>query len=110
MLREITEFFTTPCVVVRVTRRDIERGDKGSPCGCPVARALQRATGNPTVTVGTYSFSLSNGRERKRFELGSNMKNFIEAFDKGITPLEPFKSEVFIPDDYLGYHEDRKEL
>lgn len=53
-------------VRVQVLEQDIRRGRRRSPCGCPIALALQRAVGEKCtgVSVGRHTTSIMYAKNR----------------------------------------------
>jgi hypothetical protein len=65
--------------LVSLTWDDIQRdGHEGT--GCPLSRAIGRATGQEVV-VGTYSFALMDGFKTKRYFLPSRAIRFLNYYD-----------------------------
>lgn len=79
---------------VSVTRLDIARGRGCSPCGCPIALALERATGRVFVVAG-WGCRVP-GEILGHFP--EEAKTFIRHFD-GCLPVEPFVFDVDLVDD-----------
>ena len=82
-------------VRVRVTAADIAAGRPSDACSCPVALAVQRATGDPTVDVCGV---VAAGSLRAHFGLrGVDLPlaavNFVSAFDRG-DPVTPFEFDL----------------
>ena len=76
---------------ITVTRRDIERGKKGSPNSCPVALAVKRL-GHKNVGVGLCSISWSG---MPVAIMSMTAQYFIERFDSG-KPVKPFSFTVSV--------------
>jgi len=83
---------------VGVTEQDINWGSPNNCETCPVARAIERAVGDPSIRV---SVGLHTIRLRKWFHTthsallpGSHpVAVFVQKFDKG-EPVEPFSFDV----------------
>lgn len=76
-------------VTVEVTQADIDIGCKKDCLNCPVAVALERATGKMWSVLGTCA------RRPAEFEvylLPESARQFIGAFDEG-EPVKPFTFE-----------------
>ena len=81
-------------VKVDVTQADVNDGRRSDCRDCPIARAIQRATGNPNISIG-----LHHGRFWKSaddytvFQIPEVCAKFIVDFDGGL-PVSPFSFEV----------------
>ena len=75
---------------IDVTAEDISQGKKSSPCNCPVALALGRAT-ERGVSVGSRGFCFFD--EILDRDLPDEVVKFIFAYDRN-KPVEPFSFEV----------------
>lgn len=86
-------------MLIEVTQEDIDHGVRGECRLCPIARALQRATGNPFATMGAWNcWPENNGTA---FQTGGPIPcpdaayDFIQAFDgKGASKVRPFSFEI----------------
>lgn len=74
---------------IEVTQEDIDLGEPGSFCRCPIARAATRAFGFP-VEVGSVMYK---GRGGKLASMPSEAFIFMAAYDR-LEPTEPFTFEV----------------
>lgn len=74
-------------LVVEVTQRHIDNGKEFSTDGCPIAWALQEATGLPYhVGIGHYWLGVG---ERKK--LPDEARQFVKMFDlDGPSAVQPF--------------------
>jgi hypothetical protein len=80
-------------VRVYVRKADIEAGEPSKPWSCPVALAIQRATGC-VPAVGSETFDIEQHRE---LPLPPAAQNFIHRFDAG-NPVAPFGFIARIPE------------
>ena len=77
---------------VNVTAEDIARGIRVSANSCPVARALQRCTGDRLATVDGSRATVNYHRNFARFRLPPEVSYFVSDFDAG-RPVAPFSFE-----------------
>ncbi len=82
----------TKSVRVRVTKADIETGRPKSAACCPVAIALQRATGKKSCRIHWDAFRVG------RFEDATPgaVQEFVSDFDAG-RPVRPFSFTIKVP-------------
>ena len=76
---------------IRVTRDDIRKGVKDSPCNCPIARAAKRVFGTKNVNVSGEAIEVGygyGGYETLYLPLPKAGERFVEAFDDG-KPVTP---------------------
>jgi hypothetical protein len=83
----------TRMVTVDVTQEDIDGGTLGSACGCPLALAGTRATGE-RLSVGIVSIGHRNFRWR--VDLPDVALEFRRAFDAGL-PVRPIAFPLRVP-------------
>lgn len=74
---------------ITVTQEDIDNGERGDECRCPIALALNRIV--PGGKVHSYSAELPKGREE--IPLPSAACYFVEKFDTG-KPVQPFTFDL----------------
>jgi hypothetical protein len=67
---------------VRVRRLDIWLGHRNEPGWCPVARAMNRATGRPWAVYGGCATELFK-RPMRTHSLPASVLSFVVAFDAG---------------------------
>ena len=77
-------------LTVEVTQQDIERGSLIECRSCPVALALQRATGREVEVAGPW-FIFANSR--RHFNLPESVRDFVAQFDSGVA-VQPFSFEI----------------
>jgi hypothetical protein len=80
-------------IKVKVTADDIRQGRPMRQRDCPVALAMQRATGLP-VRVHINTFSV--GRKKGRYPLPRAVARFVCNFDDGL-PVRPSSFTVDVP-------------
>jgi len=78
---------------VRVTRKDIREGQPDDPNYCPIALALQRATGVEDVEVESSSIRVDGFKE---LTTPRHIEDFVEDFDGGGN-VKPFRFRITIP-------------
>jgi hypothetical protein len=85
---------TNDKTLIRVTQQNIDNAtawrikatsDDGISLNCPIAQAIQEATGDDTIRVGVW---YCEGKP-----LPSNAREFITRFDSG-DPVEPIEFEL----------------
>lgn len=83
---------------IRVTQLDIYRGLRGNPWMCPVARAVDRATGyRYGVAVGsTIGFTSLNGLRGALQPTPRRARDFISGFDQRLHVM-PFSFQIKTP-------------
>jgi hypothetical protein len=85
-------------VTVEVTQADIDHGEPGEPCVCPVARAIARVVAAedwaPLVTATSVQFDADCA------DLPREARDFIGRFDSGQS-VEPFSFQFDVPDDLI---------
>lgn len=90
-------------LVINVTQEDIEKGERGECARCPVARALQRATGDPIADVipGEHRglsarFHATSVTPAKRHPLPDAVVDWIGKYDGAVgdEPVKPFTFEL----------------
>lgn len=74
---------------IEVTQEDIDKGERGSCSGCPVALAMKRALGVQTLLVEDDA-AWTNMEE---YLLPDPVPDFIGDFDTG-EPVKPFTFEL----------------
>ncbi len=80
-------------VQVEVTGDDIGRGERDSPCRCPLAIALSRALGTPCEVVGGIAVAYFPSNIRKIY-FDRNLKRRIYEWDIHGVQMQPFKAEL----------------
>lgn len=75
---------------IQVTQEDIDKGERGKACRCPVALAVKRETKTLAI-VDRDCIYCELGY--KRFANPLNVTKFIDDFDKAL-PVEPFEFEL----------------
>lgn len=91
-------------ITVRVTRKDIKNGQKGSQAACAVARAVRRATGFRMTRVTSENVAvITRGEDKMPRSDGANVRysaklpiraqNFVRNFDDGVK-VKPFTFKV----------------
>lgn len=73
-------------LTIKVTKKDIERGQIANPFVCPVALATKRAAKRPYGVSIIYSVAVFRsimGDELSRYSLSKPAMKFIAKFDKG---------------------------
>jgi hypothetical protein len=65
---------------IKVTQEHINAGIRNNPCKCPLALALNEATGREWYVGGIW-FNHKEKRESTRFRVTDQMWRFIHAFD-----------------------------
>jgi hypothetical protein len=77
---------------VTVTAEDIQQGKPGSPCECPVALAIKRATGIAHVSVSPSTARVGDigDTNTKWYRLPQPVREFIHNVDYGEGPHAPF--------------------
>ena len=83
-------------VTVEVTQEDIDKGKAYDCLKCPIALALQRATGGLSVWVNPGTWRIRDYSMRW-CKFSSEEAAFIEDFDEGRL-VEPFHFTVELPD------------
>ena len=85
-------------VTVEVTAEDIAQGDPGGCWGCPVALALNRATGY-AWSVNPFHLILPRPGRKKNLDIKTppEVAEFISRFDAE-KKVEPFTFTLNIPD------------
>jgi hypothetical protein len=76
---------------VQVTQEDINKGNRCDPWNCPLALAMQRATGDRNISVGAATAGPLG--KLGMFWLPLEATRFIHDFDFE-HPVEPFEFEV----------------
>lgn len=73
-------------MVITVTRLDILLGFQGSPCNCPIAKAVERVVGvKPLITTTHANIG------KRRYPLPLEARRFINEFDvHGKNVCSPF--------------------
>ena len=83
---------------IRVTQEDIDRGERRVHARCPIARSVQRDTGDPNAWVGSFYAVIPSRRSgvvcSSMFELPYEARRFVANFDAGNVPSEPFEFEL----------------
>jgi hypothetical protein len=80
-------------MTVEVKRRDIWFGRRNEPILCPVARALNRATGDRWAVHGRFAMKLFE-RPFRRYPLPESVNSFVWDFDfDGGGKSQPFSFE-----------------
>ena len=74
---------------ITVTQIDIDHGVMKSAMGCPVARAIQRQTGDCGATTGRTTVVTG----ARIYYLPQIATKFVEAFDNGLT-LKPIEFDL----------------
>jgi hypothetical protein len=71
---------------IQITQSDIDQGHRGSPFGCPVARAIRRYFPNCSVLVGGAYIFINNSSRT----ITDSTRKFIDAYDteKPVSPCE----------------------
>lgn len=88
-------------VRVNVTREHIEAGETGSPCACPIARAVKAVVKrNVHVDVDVVDVALIEGGDIEARPLSKRASEFVVAFDSGYD-VKPFAFTLNIPKRYL---------
>ncbi len=77
-------------VTIHVTQEDILRGEKRMCQHCPVALALQRATGT-VFRVGEHEATRHDYRAKARLPMA--LQHWIRAFDNG-EPVKPIEATL----------------
>lgn len=89
-------------VKIDVTQEDIDSGVQCSTMRCPIAIALQRATGNDNVSVGAQFAVIHQDGEDEIVDLPSQAVEFISRYDSGkyanVTKPEPFSFTLELGD------------
>jgi hypothetical protein len=68
-------------MIIKVTRKHINKGKRHSLCFCPIALAIKEATGmNFFVAMETISCHAED--RGLKFELSTRAKEFIQRFDR----------------------------
>lgn len=88
-------------MIVIVTQEDIANGKRRAATGCPLALAIERATGRH-ASVGPQRVSI--GWHKSLF-LPPTAYNFRQDFDNGV-PVQPFTFDL----DYLPSDDDAPPL
>jgi len=91
-------------VKVEVTADDIDNGERGKPCSCPVALALRRVLSDVDDEFGLWKFwdkntakwHLGIGVNTRLTQAPSDVETFAYNFDRDIF-VEPFTFEVELP-------------
>lgn len=78
---------------IEVTEEDIKNGKRFSPGECPIALAIQRATGK-RATVGTIYATTWEGDVPKIYNLPQTAIVFIRNFDSKTRVVSPFEFEL----------------
>lgn len=82
---------------VEVTREDIAHGERGNCEHCPVARALERATGSPCVHVGHSGMYAGKSDDSETvWDTPLRVLRFMDSFDKG-KRVRPFAFDLGEP-------------
>ena len=85
-------------VRVRVTDRDIDKGDMGQPRSCPIARAVKRVVKSGTaVYVGGDSLTICNNGKRYRKGLPEWAREFVGTFDATPSYVDPLRATLKLP-------------
>ena len=85
----------TKKIRVNVTQRDIERGEKGSTRGCPVALALHRHKGLEDASVARSGVSVGDWWTSPP----SCVQEFVERLDRfGPEAVAPFSFDLEVPE------------
>jgi hypothetical protein len=79
-------------VIVSITAIDIAAGRPKSINACPIALALQRATGVPNAWIGMFHVSVTGGDDGIQ-DTPLVARDFIRRIDAG-QPVEPFTFEL----------------
>ena len=85
-------------MTISVTQEDIDKGERGFCCWCPVALAIRRTLGDaPARSVEVHSSYVKvGGRE---IELADPASDFIFAYDRRIwSRVRPFEFELTLPE------------
>lgn len=75
---------------IKVLQKDINLGEKGNGCNCPIARALNRKFKKHFRVTPT---SISNIHSRYLCSLPTAAQKFIHKFDNG-RKVKPFQFEI----------------
>lgn len=76
---------------IEVTEQDIELGNPCDPCMCPIARAIERATGIEPIVSGEIFYL---GFSSQRYHLPMEAVKWMGDFDAGKEEMQPFSFEV----------------
>jgi hypothetical protein len=79
-------------MIVSVTAKDIAAGRPHSINACPIALALQRATGVPDAWAGPFKVCVTSGMDGTH-DTPLVAQDFIRRIDAG-QPVEPFTFEL----------------
>lgn len=81
-------------ITVEVTQADIDEGERGHCAQCPIAKAMERTTGE------VWHVTLFGAFPRDRYvptaQIPSKVQEFILAFDRG-EPVTPFTFTLEVP-------------
>lgn len=76
-------------IKLRITKKDIEQGERKMPSSCPIARSLNRKfKGTAYVHPGSGTVA-SNPGKMATFLWNTDTTDWIKKYDKG-DPVEPF--------------------
>lgn len=87
-------------LTVTVTKEHIRAGEPGGCCTCPVALALEHATGT-TWSVANMEIWPQGAPLACSISLPVRARAFIQAFDQGYH-VRPFSFELDIPDAFVA--------
>ena len=83
--------------LINVTKEDIEFGERGKHCECPIARAVRRAFRTREPVGVRYEEGIFVGdidsEYMWRADATPQLQRFIKRFDTG-KPVEPFKAVI----------------
>jgi hypothetical protein len=86
-------------VTISVLQEHIDKGEKKSPCNCPIALAIKsqcRAISCIVSGDNENEFLLESRHKWVQFKLADLGKQFILDFDSD-RPVKPFDFSIFIP-------------
>lgn len=83
-------------MIIKVTEQDIERGSRVFSDHCPVALAINRATGRHAIV---YHHAIKIGElSRIEYPVPDKVREFIQDFDSG-KEVQPFEFDLELRDD-----------
>lgn len=90
-------------VTIEVTQDDIDKGEPGNPCACPIWWALHRAFPALPMFVGTAVIRCDHaGSHAPVFaRLPQSARDFIARLDTAHS-VEPFSFDLDVPDDLMA--------